>query len=197
VSVTRRTPRAAEERPRSDRKVRPPEGPEGREVSASELVHALGGKEVLETVLAEVTDVAVHERGRRVGHEHLPSVTRSCDAHCAVDIDAHVSLVRHKWRPRVEADAHLHRTRRERLCQLGSGGEGCGCILECEEERVALRVDLHAVVAGARLANDSPVRCERLAVSTVPQFVQELRGARDVGEEKGDGPGRKVLTHGA
>ncbi len=37
--------------------------------------------------------------------------------------------------------------------------KAAGRILEREEERVALRVDLHAVVAGARLANDSPVRC--------------------------------------
>ena len=76
-----------------------------------------------------------------------------------MDVDAYVAFVRDQRSPRVQTDAHLHRTRRERLRQLGSGSEGCGCIPECEEERVALRVDLHAVVAGARLANDSPVRC--------------------------------------
>ncbi len=42
---------------------------------ASELVHALGGKEVLEAVLTEVAKVTVHERGRRLGHEHLSSMT--------------------------------------------------------------------------------------------------------------------------
>jgi hypothetical protein len=67
-------PLAAEERPRRDREIGSTERPEGWEVAASELVDALGGKEVLEAVLTEVANVTVHERGRRLRHEHLSSM---------------------------------------------------------------------------------------------------------------------------
>ena len=95
-------------------------------------------------MLTEVAQVTVDKRGGRLRHEHLSSVTRSCHAGGAVDIDAHVALVRAEWSPRVQADAHLHRTGRERLAPAGGGGKGGGRSLESEEERVALRVDLDA-----------------------------------------------------
>jgi hypothetical protein len=80
----------------------------------SELVHALGGEEVLEAVLTEVAKVTVHERGRRLRHEHLPSVTRSCDAGGAMDVNADVAFVGDERSPGVKAYAYLHRTGRER-----------------------------------------------------------------------------------
>jgi hypothetical protein len=53
------------------------------------------------------------------------------------------------------------------------------------------------MVMSAGLAYDSPVCCKCLGVPVISQLVQELRRPLDVGEEERDGPGRKVLTHGA
>ena len=91
---------------------------------------------------------------------------------------------------RVQPDPHLHRTGRESLGQLGGGGKSRGRSFEGEEERVALRIDLDAVVAVTRLTYDSPVRGKCPRVTGITQFVQELRGPLDVGEEERDGPGR-------
>ena len=60
---------------------------------------------------------------------------------------------------------------------------------EGEEEGVALRVDLDAAVASARLADDAAVLGERLRVGLGAELVQQPRRALDVGEEEGDGAG--------
>jgi hypothetical protein len=120
-----------------------------------------------------------------------------CDTGGAMHVDADVALVRDEWSPGVQADAHLDRARRECFGQLGGGSKGGGRSLESEEERVTLRIDLNTVVIGAGLAYDSPVPCKCLGVPVISQLVQELRRPLDVGEEERDGPGRKVVAHGA
>ena len=54
------------------------------------------------------------------------------------------------------------------------------------EERIALGVDLVAVVGAERLPEEAAVRLEPLVV-TVTRLVQQARGTLDVGEQKGDG----------
>ena len=117
------------------------------------------------------------------------------DPGTAMDVDAHVALVREERHSCVQTHAHTNRAGHERLGQFGGGGESGRRCRECEKERVALGVDLHSVVSVACLADDLPVRGERLGIGLCSQFVQELRRPFDVGEEEGDTAGRKLPMH--
>jgi hypothetical protein len=145
-------------------------------------VHALGGQEVLEAVLTEVAKVVLHERCRRLRHEHLSSMAGRGDAGSTMDVDAHVAFVGEERRPRVQTDAHAYRTRRECVRQLGGGRDGGGRRRKCHEEGVALGIDLHSIVTGTCLADDLPMCGERLGIGPRSQFVQELRRPLHVGE---------------
>ena len=125
-------------------------------------------------MLAEVAKFTVHERRRRLRHEHLSPMAGRRDTRSAMDVDAHVALIGHERRPRVQTDPHANRARRERLGQLGGGGESGGRSRECEEERVALRVDLNPTVAGASFPYGATVPCERLGIRLCPKLVQEF-----------------------
>ena len=69
-------------------------------------------------------------------------------------------------------------TRRVDCASLG--GEG-------DEERVPLRVNLDAAMAGERVAQDAAMLEQGRAIGIRAQFVQQLRRALHVGEEKRDG----------
>jgi len=112
-----------------------------------------------------------------------------------MDVDAHVAAVGEERRPRVQAHARTDGTGPERLGQLGGGGESGGRSCKRDEERVALRIDLHPVVTGTCLADDLPVRGKCAGIDLRPQLLQELRRPLDVGEEEGDSAGRKFLMH--
>jgi hypothetical protein len=64
-------PLAADERRRRDWEVRQVQRPERRMASDAELVQALGCREVLEAVRAEVEEVGVDEGGRGLGDQYL------------------------------------------------------------------------------------------------------------------------------
>ena len=76
---------AAEEGCRWHRQVRAVQALERGEVGLSELVDALGSDEVLEPVLAEVSQLVLDELRSRGRDEHLPAVTRPrrCGRHGA------------------------------------------------------------------------------------------------------------------
>ena len=108
---------AAQEAGCRDGQVRAVEALQGREVAVFELVHALGGGEVLEAVLAEVAEgVRGKKGGGRLGDEHPPTVARGGDAGGTVDVGADVALVGQERRARMQADAH-----REPAAREGSG----------------------------------------------------------------------------
>ena len=68
-------------------------------------------------MLAEVREpVEPDERRGRGRDEHLPAVADRRDAGGAVHVVSDVALVRHERRPRVQADAHMDRAGRQRLC---------------------------------------------------------------------------------
>src|SRR3954465_12091496 len=76
----------------------------------------------------------------------------------------------------------------------------CGCngvrrASEGDEERVALGIDLDAVVRLPRAAERRPVQRELGCVGGRADLVEERRRAFHVGEEEGDGAGR-TLWHG-
>ena len=108
-----------------------------------------------------------------------------------------VALVGQKRRSGVQADPDLHLPGCERTREGGGGHERSRRGREREEEGVTLRVDLDAALVGAGLADDAAVLGERIGVRLGAELVQQLRRALDVGEEKGDGAGRKVVAHGA
>jgi hypothetical protein len=112
-----------------------------------------------------------------------------------MDVDAHVALPGEERRPCVKTDAHADRAGRECLGELRGCGEGSGRRRKRDKERITLGVDLHSIVTATRFADDLPVCGERLGVGLRSQVVQKLRRPLDVGEEKGDGAGRKLLKH--
>ena len=66
-------------------------------------------------MLTEILQLELDERCGGGRDEHLPPVADGCDPRSSVDIVADVPLVGHERRPRVEADAHVDLTRRERV----------------------------------------------------------------------------------
>ncbi len=161
-----------------------------------ELEDALRDTQVLEAVRAEVAHVGVDERPRGLRQEHLPSVTDGRDPSSLVDVEADVPLVGEPGLARVQP--HPHPDRAARKCQLRVNGcsDSIRCTAKCDEEGVALRVHLGAVVRGKRLSEQSPVLVERVGVR-VPQLVQKLRRPLDIREEERDDTGRKRGRHAA
>ncbi len=194
---------AAEEGRRGDREVRAVEAPQRRELAIPELEDPLGCREILEAVLPQVPQreilvgaSVVDERSCRRGHEHLPAVSRGCNAGRTVDVRTHVSLCAHHGSPRVDAQAQADRPGLEALDdlprrpqRLGRGGEG-------DEEGVSLRVDLDAAVLPACLAHDAAVLLEKVGKHLSAYLVEQLRRALDVREEECDGARREIRAHG-
>jgi len=96
----------------------------------------------------------------------------------------------------VDSDSHADLSvRGEVIRELGSGVEGARGGREGEEEGVSLRVHLDTAVSNTRLPDHRAVIGERIRVGPCAEFVQQRRRAFDVGEDKGDGAGRKVGPH--
>jgi hypothetical protein len=77
------------------------------------------------------------------------------------------------------------RGRRDRLLRRGKD----------VKEGVPLRVHLDTAVDGESLPQCAPVLSERVGIG-VAQLVEQPRRALHVGEEEGDGAGRKATPHG-
>ena len=114
----------------------------------------------------------------------------------AVDVAADVALLGEERRAGVHADRAPGSGPDASARRCGGCRERGGRGREGEEEGVALRVDLDPALGGARVADHAAVLGERLRVGLGAELVQELRRALDVGEEEGDGAGRKVVAHG-
>jgi hypothetical protein len=85
----------------------------------------------------------------------------------------------------------LGRERRLRSDGRTDGGAGA---VEDREERVALAVDSSPACRFEGPADQPVVRREELAVAIAAERLQQLRRALDVGEDEGDGAGRKRLS---
>ena len=153
---------AADERDRDDGQIGGVERPEGREVALAELEEALCADQVLQAVLAEVADRSVRreEAARRLGDDDLAAVRGGRDPRCSVDVYADVALVGHERLAGVNAHPDADRPGLERPLRLDRGGDGVGGPRERDEERVALRVHLDAVVPCEGLA-DRPAGARR------------------------------------
>ena len=83
---------APDEGGRRHRQIRPVERAQRREAGVAELVQAHRGRQVLETVLAEIDDVTGHMHPRRVRQDDLPAVRDAGDPCGAVDIEPDVAV---------------------------------------------------------------------------------------------------------
>ena len=106
------------------------------------------------------------------------------DARSAVDVLADVTLLGRGRRARVQPHAHADRPRGEPLTRRLGGRRCSSGSRKRDEERVALRVDLDAVVRHRGLAHDPPVLRERVGVPRRPELVQQACRALDVGEQQ-------------
>ncbi len=149
----------AEQGARGDGQVAGVEGAQRRKVALAELVEPLGLDQVLQPVLAQVTDrgLVLQEAPRRLGEDDLPAVSGSGDSRCAVDVDADVALVGDERLTGVDAHAHAEDLAFERTPCLGRRGHRVGRAAECDEEGVALGVDLDAGVARERVSQEPAV----------------------------------------
>src|SRR5205823_267957 len=187
---------AAEERARRDRKIRGVERPERRELIIAELEEAFRLGQVLQSVLAEVTEPrgGAEEIARRTRENDLAAVCRCGDSRGAVHVEADVALLSDERLPRVNPDANANGAVAQAVTDLVGSGNGVRCSRERCEERITLRVHLDSRVPAKSAANDVAVGGEKVRVR-VAVLLEQLRRARDVGEEERDGAAREILSH--
>ena len=189
-------PLAPEERRGRHREVGLVERLQPGELAFAELEDALGGREVLQPVVAEVAEAVEADERRRGGRdENLPAVSRSGDSRRAVDVGADVALLRDVRRARVDADAYPDRPGRELLRHLAGCGKRSWRGREGDEEGVALRVHFNAAVPRERIPDDAAVLGERSRVAHGTQLVQQPGRPLHVREEKRDRSPREIRTH--
>ena len=192
---------SADERCRLYGKVGSVERLERRVLLASDLVEAKRPREILEQVLAEVSQrnlrrqVAAHEDLCRLGHQHLATVSRSHDARRAMHVDPDIEATADDGLTRVDANANLDRValptvRLQRALCLVGRKHGVGAVREREEERVALHLHLDAVEPRERLAEQPTMVVERSDVWIPAEALEKSRRPLDVSEQESDRPSR-------
>ena len=113
------------------------------------------------------------------------------DPRALVDVEADVALAGHGRLAGVDPDPNPHGSAVERGLAFCSGGHGVGRAREGYEERIALGVDLDAVVPRERVAEHPAVLGEDVRVA-VTELLEQARRALDVGEEKRDRAAREL-----
>ena len=160
-----------------------------------ELEDPLRCAQILEAVGAEVPNVGIDERPRRLREENLPTVADRRDARALVDVEPDVTLLGQSRLACVQPHSYLDGAAREGALAVAGSGDGVRGPRERNEEGVALGIDLDAVAFGDGRAKQPAVlvKCLRIVVT---ELVQELRRALDVGEEERDHTGREIARHG-
>jgi hypothetical protein len=183
---------AAEERRRRDGHVRPGQRPQRRELLLAELVEPNRLPQVLEPVLTEVAEVRpVEQTLRRLREDDLAAVGGRADARGAVNVDPNVALIGHGrlagMDPHPDGD-------RERPLRFLRRRDRIGCARESDEEGIPLGIDLDAPVGRKGVAKCAAVLGQRVGIARA-QLLEQPGRTLDIGEEEGDGAGRK-LGHG-
>ncbi len=144
-------------------------------------------------MLAEIAEIAVsvEELSRRLGDHDLAAVTGARDPRALVDVEADIALAGHGRLAGVDPDPNPHGSAVERGLAFCSRGHGVGRAREGYEERIALGVDLDAVVPRERVAEHPAVLGEDVRVA-VTDLLEQARRPFDVGEEERDRPARKL-----
>src|SRR5205823_7968551 len=144
-------PLASHQRVRRNGKVRRVQALQRGEVAVAELVDPLRRGQILEAVIAEVSQaLCACKLTRRPGNEDLAAVPGRGDARGAVHVDADVALVREQRLPGVETHPHADGASSGSMARLGRRIEGIRGLRYGEEEGVNLRIHLHPAVSGER-----------------------------------------------
>ena len=159
-----------------------------------ELVDALRRAQILEPVDAQVANSRVHERTGRLRQEHLPAVPDRGDPRPLVHVEADVSLLCQPGLARVQPHPNANRSIRQRTLAIGRGGNGIRRAGEGDEERIALRVDLDALVLRERRPQTPPMLLQRLAIAVL-ELAQQPRRALHVREQQRHDAGREITRH--
>jgi hypothetical protein len=93
----------------------------------------------------------------------------------------------------VDAHSHPYRAGLESSARVAGRGQPAQRIGEGDEERVALRVHLYAVVALEHRPHHPTVLGERVRVVRRTQSMQKPRRTLDIGEQERDRPGGEAL----
>ncbi len=157
---------AAEERGARDRQAWTVERPEWWVISAPELIEALGRREAVEAVLAEVLEemVGVEQPRCLAREDDLAAVRRAHDPSASVHVDSDVPRRVERRFAGVDPDPDPDRAPVEALHRLPDGADGGGRGGKGIGEGVALVIHLVAAVARARLPHDPTVLRQRVAV---------------------------------
>ena len=157
-----------------------------------DLEDAFGLVDTAEVALPEREDrdalrqPGAEERACRLRKEDLAASADGADARRTHDVEPDVSLLVNGRLACVQshpdADVDLARPRRGRVGTLRVDRrlERVSRAREHEEERVALGIDLDAVAHGERVANDSPVRRQHLAVSSPSRLRSSVESSMSV-----------------
>src|SRR5205085_9776276 len=141
-----------------------------------------------DAVRQRVTD----ERPRRLRDQYLPAGARAGDPRGTHDVEPEIPLLADLGLAGVQPHAHPHLVPfRPRVVAQGAlrgdrSGERVARAGEGVEERVALGVDLLPAAGSERLPDDAAVVARDGCVPVVPELLQQLGGALDVGEREGD-----------
>jgi len=165
-----------------------------REPFDLELVDALRRAEILEAVHAQVADVRVDERPGRFRQEHLTAVANGRNTRALMYVEADVPLLGQPRLAGVQPHPHPYRPAGKCALALRGGGYGVRRAGECDEERVALRVDLNASVVGKCRAESPPMFVQGLPV-IVAQLTEQLRRTLHVCEKQRHDAGRQLAYH--
>ena len=172
----------------------------GRQVGCAGLEEALGVGEVLQPVVSEVPEHGIGERrpaqqvmgGRR--EEDLAPMAGRADPGRAMHVQAHDHLVRAQRLPGVDPHPGLEpdvlRPRMVPQPSLrGQGrGEGAAGRRERVEQAVTGGVEERTLLRRGRFGHQPAVVAQERSVR-VTELRQHPGGARDVGEQEGDGSG--------
>ena len=187
---------ATQEGRTGDGQIRPVKALERREVAVAELEDVLRRRQVLEPMLAQIAQpIRARKRSGRGRDEHLPAVATGSNPRSPVHVDPDVALGVEVRRSRVDAHTHADRAGGESVQCLAGGRQRARGGRESDEESIALRVDLDAPIGRERLTQDAAMLGKRPGVVLGTEFVQQLRRALDVREEKRHRPGRELWLH--
>ena len=165
-----------------------------REDVCPELEETLRRAQVLQPVQAEVAHIGAGKVCRRLRQKNLPAVPGGGDPRRPVHVEPHVSLVGPERLARMQAHPHTHWAARQRALRVGSRRHCIGRPRKCNEEGVALRVDLDPLVQPPGVSQRTAVLGKHRRIP-VAQLPEQPGRSLDVGEEERHGPGRESGLH--
>jgi hypothetical protein len=111
-------------------------------------------------------------------------------------VDADIVPLHHVDGAGVHAHSHSEHPLRQSLLGGGGRAERLHGAVERSEEGIPLRPELHPVVRGDRLAQHLQMLRQGLPIGLGSELLEQARRTLDIGEQKGDRPGRQRTPHG-